>query len=67
MQLKTVFFQMCNNILQQKIILRRRKRFCVFRALAKGLNELQLNNKLCHGNFLVNGTNLFARTVPQIL
>ena len=28
---------MCNNILQQKIILRRRKQFCTLRALAHGL------------------------------
>ena len=30
-------FQMCNNILQQKIILRRRKQFCTLRAQAQGL------------------------------
>ena len=32
-----VIFQMCNNILQQKIILRCRKQFCMLGALAQGL------------------------------
>ena len=30
---------MCNNILQQKIILRRRNQFSMLRALAMGLND----------------------------
>ena len=38
---------MCNNILQQKIILRRRKKFCMLRALAQGLQELHVRMALC--------------------
>ena len=32
-----LYFQMCNNILQKKIRLRRRKQFCTLRALVQGL------------------------------